>query len=215
MNVNGWMPSPAPLLYLGYSPVFSLRFEANHILGPGYTDDKNAPELLKKGLSLHPARNGELWDDVLLHLLADDKGSRHFFGFYSIWKKTLRHSSLFGSSWDISAGEVSGFSVLCWQQMPESCPSWLRVPIFTYLGFCCYGGRCVGETADVFTGFLPRQWCALGACAGGGRSFMCRHCRGAGVESLRDGSVSDVCKTWADLSARIQAAFLLVSRHHC
>lgn len=87
MNVDGWMPSPAPLLYLGYSPVFSLRFEANHILGPGYTDDKNAPELLQKGLSLHPARNGELWDDMLLHLLADDKGSRHFFGFYSIWKK--------------------------------------------------------------------------------------------------------------------------------
>lgn len=55
-------------------------------------------------------------------------------------------------------------------------PSWIRVPIFTFLYFCCYGSRCVGETADVFTGSFPRQWCAWGVCAGGGKFFMHQLC---------------------------------------
>lgn len=95
----------------------------------------------------------------LVFLLVDDKGSRHFFGFCFIGKITQR---LFASFWNISGGQVSDFSVVCCQQMLEYCPNWMRAPIFTFLDFCCYGGRCVGETADVFTGFLPRQWCAWG-----------------------------------------------------
>lgn len=42
MNVNGHMLSTVLFPHLGHSPVFSLKFKANHMLGPGYTDDKNA-----------------------------------------------------------------------------------------------------------------------------------------------------------------------------
>lgn len=42
MNVNVQMLSMAFLLHLGHSPVFSLRFKTNHILGSGYIDEKSA-----------------------------------------------------------------------------------------------------------------------------------------------------------------------------
>lgn len=116
------------------------------------------------------------WHDLSSFFLLTIKEAGISLAFTVFEKKILRHSGLFASFWNISAGEVWGFGVLCWQQRLEYCPSWMWVPIFTLLDFCCYGGRYVGETADVFTGFLPRQWCAWGVCAGGGRFFMHRPC---------------------------------------
>lgn len=95
-------------------------------------------------------------------------------------EKTLKFSNIVRSFFveflNISVCKVSGFSVLCWQRILACSPSWIRVPIFTFLYFCCYGSKCVGETADVFTGSFPRQWCAWGVCAGGGKFSMHQLC---------------------------------------
>lgn len=53
--------------WFGAEPSLSLRFKANHLLGPGSTEGKNAPWLLRKGWGLHPARNGEFWADMISH----------------------------------------------------------------------------------------------------------------------------------------------------
>lgn len=150
----------------------------------------------------------------LIFLLDDDEaGISLAFTLFGKKKTTQRHSSLFASFWSMSAGKVSGFGVFCWQQILEYCPSWMRVPIFTFLGFCCYGGWCVGETADVFTGFLPRQWCAWGVCADGGRFFMCQPCCRYRCGKVLWWQCVRCQENWADLSAKIQAVFLVVPYH--
>lgn len=91
----------------------------------------------------------------------------------------------------------------------------MRVPIFTLLDFCCYGGgRCVGETADVFTGFLPRQWCAWGVCAGGGNL----HAPALLPVQVLKVSMMAVCRTSVKLRSSVcqdSGCLLVITHRRC